>query len=88
VLIFQPLGSSITTNLLYLAASLNVSTPLGKAPHDFFLSRYPQGHAKHVITEFGDKVLPAVVIDEARKGQKKLIIGNTGTLRFDLVSDE
>lgn len=76
---------SITTHLLYLAASLNISNPLGKAPHDFFLSRYPQGHPKHVVTEFGDKVLPAVLVDERRREQKRLIIGNTGTLRFDLV---
>lgn len=86
MLIMQPLGEEITTNLLYLAASLNVSTPLGTAPHDFFLSRYPQGHPNSVITEFAEKVLPAVVVDPGRRGTKKVIIGNTGTLRFDVVS--
>lgn len=71
--------------LLRLASSLNISTPLGKAPHDYFISRYPVGHPRHVVTEYGDKVLPAVLKDKVRTGEK-VIIANTGTLRFDLVS--
>lgn len=80
----QKLGHEITTSLLRLASSLDISTPLGKAPHDLFLSRYPVGHPRHVATEFGDKVLPRVLVDKERAGER-LFIANTGTLRFDLV---
>jgi hypothetical protein len=81
----QQLGLEITTSLLRLASSLNISKSLGKSPHDYFLSRYPIGHPRHVATEFGDRVLPSILVDKKRKGEK-LIISNTGTLRFDLVS--
>jgi hypothetical protein len=81
----QPSGLNITTSLLKLASSLHISSPLGKAPHDLFLARYPIGHPRHVATVFGNEVMPRVLVDEARKGEK-IVISNTGTLRFDLVS--
>lgn len=43
------------------------------------------GHPQHLVSTFGDMILPAVVKDEKRHGEK-LIVANTGTLRFDLVS--
>ena len=35
---------------------------------------------------FAEKVLPKTIVDEERKGEKRVIIGNAGSLRFDLVS--
>ena len=42
------------------------------------------GDPRHLVSTFGDTVLPAVLKDEKRKGER-VIIANTGTLRFDLV---
>jgi hypothetical protein len=81
----QPLGLNITTSLLRLASSLNISKPLGKSPHDYFLSRHEIGHPRHIVSLFGGDVLPSVLLDKQRIGPR-LIIANTGTLRFDLVS--
>jgi hypothetical protein len=81
----QPLGLNITTSLLRLASSLNISKPLGKSPHDYFLSRHEIGHPRHIVSLFGEDVLPSVLLDKQRIGPR-LIIANTGTLRFDLVS--
>lgn len=81
----QSLGLEITTSLLRLASSLDISKSLGKSPHDYFLSRYPIGHPRHVATEFGNRVLPSILVDRERTGEK-IVISNTGTLRFDLVS--
>ncbi|KAL7422991.1 hypothetical protein Q5752_002289 [Cryptotrichosporon argae] len=78
-----PLGWNITTSLLRLASELDISTPLGKVPHDLFLSRHPYGHPRSITTEFAEKVLPLAVVDEARKGDR-VIIGNAGSLRFDI----
>jgi len=76
---------NITTSLLRLASSLNISNPLGKSPHDYFLSRHEIGHPRHIVTLFGEDVLPSVLLDKERIGPR-LIIANTGSLRFDLVS--
>lgn len=81
----QPLGLNITTSLLRLASSLNISKSLGKSPHDYFLSRHEIGHPRHIVSLFGSDVLPSVLLDKGRIGPR-LIIANTGTLRFDLVS--
>jgi hypothetical protein len=64
---------------------LNISKPLGKSPHDYFLSRHEIGHPRHIVSLFGGDVLPSVLLDKQRIGPR-LIIANTGTLRFDLVS--
>ena len=42
------------------------------------------GDPRHLVTTFGNQVLPQVLVDGKRKGER-LIIANTGTLRFDLV---
>jgi hypothetical protein len=64
---------------------LNVSTPLGIAPHDYFLSRFPYGHKNSVLTEWAHRVLPGTLVDPNRRG-KRVIICNAGSLRADLVS--
>jgi hypothetical protein len=84
VLTDQPLGRNITHNLHALASSLNISTPLGAAPHDLYLARYPYGHQRSLLTVWNNAVLPLTVVDKERKG-KRIIIGNTGSMRFELV---
>lgn len=82
----QDLGKDISTDLLALASHLNISASLGEAPQDYYLGRYPYGHQNSALTLFAEKILPAVVVDEKRKG-KRVIIGNSGSLRFDVVSN-
>lgn len=79
-----PLGLNITSALGQLARELRIDTPFGTAPHDLFLTRHPYGHPRSVLTVFAEKVLPAVVRDEYRDGPR-VIIGNAGSLRFDVV---
>ncbi|KAK8858734.1 hypothetical protein IAR55_002963 [Kwoniella newhampshirensis] len=78
-----PIGKNITLALTELASSLNVSTNLGIAPHDYFLDRHPYGHPRSVITLFSDKVMPATITDKKRHGDR-IIISTGGSLRFDL----
>nr|XP_019045440.1 vacuolar protein [Kwoniella bestiolae CBS 10118]OCF24370.1 vacuolar protein [Kwoniella bestiolae CBS 10118] len=78
-----PIGKNISLALLRLASDLNISTPLGVAPHDYFLERHPYGHPRSVLTVFSDQVLPHTIIDKERNGTR-VIIGNAGSLRFDL----
>ncbi|WWC88647.1 uncharacterized protein L201_003560 [Kwoniella dendrophila CBS 6074] len=78
-----PIGQNISLALLRLSAALNISTPLGIAPHDYFLNRHPYGHPRSILTAFSDKVLPYTIQDKERNGTR-VIIGNAGSLRFDL----
>ncbi|WVQ83059.1 hypothetical protein IAT38_005197 [Cryptococcus sp. DSM 104549] len=83
-----PIGRKITLALLQLASSLNISTPLGLAPHDYFLSRHPATHPRSVLALMTGKVLPSVVVDKERgkgeRGRERVIVGNAGSYRFDL----
>jgi len=84
LLTLQPIGRNITQQLLKLASDLHISKPLGIAPQDFFLARYPYGHPSSILTEWGSNVLPATVQEEGRPVER-LIITQTGSIRFDLV---
>jgi hypothetical protein len=81
----QPLGRNISRSLRDLVSELQISEPLGWAPHDLFLARYPYGHPHNILTEWTRNVLPFTIQDERRKGMKRVILGNGGSLRFDLV---
>ncbi|ORX37264.1 vacuolar protein [Kockovaella imperatae] len=81
------LGHRISTYLLDLASSLNISDSLGTAPHDLFLSRVPAGHPNHVNTVWTEQVIPTVLRDPKRIG-KKVVMMNAGSLRFDLFRGE
>lgn len=78
-------GLQISKGLEDLAQELNLSTTFGTAPHNYYLNRHPYGHPRSVVTLFQDHVLPATVQDKNRDGPR-IIIGNSGSLRFDLVS--
>ncbi|OCF37178.1 vacuolar protein [Kwoniella heveanensis BCC8398] len=78
-----PIGQNITKALVKLASDLDISTPLGIAPHSYFLNRHQWGHKRSVLTLFSDEVLPYTVRDKERNGTR-VIIGNAGSLRFDL----
>ncbi|KIR68685.1 vacuolar protein [Cryptococcus bacillisporus CA1873] len=78
-------GRRISLSLQHLASSLNITESLGVSPHNYYLSRHPWGHPRSVLTLFSDKVLPNTVVDhEGGKDQGRIIIGNAGSLRFDL----
>ncbi|WVN90586.1 uncharacterized protein L203_105826 [Cryptococcus depauperatus CBS 7841] len=82
------LGRKISTSLSTLTSTLNITSPFGIAPHNYFLKRHPWGHPRSVLTLFSHKVLPNIVEDMDRgkgeKGQERMIVGNAGSLRFDL----
>ncbi|WVR06502.1 hypothetical protein IAU60_003533 [Kwoniella sp. DSM 27419] len=78
-----PIGQNITQKLYDLATELNISQPLGVAPHDYFLNRHPWGHKRSILTLFSDEVLPLTINDNQRNGIR-VIVGNAGSLRFDL----
>lgn len=78
------LGRNISDALANLFDELNLSKVFGDAPHDYFLTRHPYGHPRSIITVFEREVLPKALEDEKRQGHPRIIIGNAGSLRFDV----
>jgi hypothetical protein len=79
-----PLGSNITDALAALADKLKLSHVYGDVPHDYFLSRHPYGHPRSIITVFERHVLPEALEDHKRGDTPRIVIGNAGSLRFDV----
>lgn len=78
------LGRNITSALAKLADKLKLSHVYGDVPHDYFLSRHPYGHPRSIITVFEQQVLPEALVDEKRGDTPRIVIGNSGSLRFDV----
>ncbi|KAL1413169.1 hypothetical protein Q8F55_000918 [Vanrija albida] len=78
-----PVGRNISSALAQLAQELQIDIPFGTVPHDYFLARHPYGHPRSVLTLIAEKILPEVLEDQKRRGPR-IIIGNAGTLRFDV----
>ncbi|GMK53759.1 hypothetical protein CspeluHIS016_0103450 [Cutaneotrichosporon spelunceum] len=78
------LGRNISDALATLADKLKLSRVYGDVPHDYFLLRHPYGHPRSVITVFERDVIPQALQDEKRGAIPRIVIGNAGSLRFDV----
>ncbi|CAK9780497.1 unnamed protein product [Cutaneotrichosporon oleaginosum] len=78
------LGLNISEALFTLASDLKLSRVYGDVPHDYFLTRHPYGHPRSIITVFERQILPEALEDEKRRDYPRIVIGNAGSLRFDV----
>ncbi|RMZ78784.1 hypothetical protein DV738_g3616, partial [Chaetothyriales sp. CBS 135597] len=65
-------------------SSLGLSTPLGCAPRDLWMSRAKYPSDSSIFTWLDQDVIPSTVIDPSRSDVPRLIITNTGAIRFDI----
>ena len=80
-------GKQITQGLQDLATKFNLSDEFGVAPHDFTLSRAPYPSEDSLLTLLVNKAAPTVLsINNTRVNIPRLVIANSGALRFDLYS--
>lgn len=77
-------GLSVTSEITSTRNLLNLSSLYGCAPTTYCQSCKPVGAAGNIFTLL-PIALAATVINETRKTIPRLIIINTGTIRFDLV---
>lgn len=87
----QPKGEEITSTLLDIHESLNLSTVIGHAPQDYFLARYPVTDTRSLLRKLMDDVLPSLIVDSKVEAQehremKRIYLANSGCQRFDIVS--
>ena len=78
-------GKQITQGLQDLAARFNLTDEFGVAPHDFTLSRAPYPSEDSLLSLLISKAAPtALSINNTRANIPRLVIANSGALRFDV----
>ncbi|RMD42019.1 hypothetical protein DV735_g3127, partial [Chaetothyriales sp. CBS 134920] len=65
-------------------ASLGLSTPLGCAPQDLWMSRAKYPSNSSIFTWLDQDVIPSTVVEPSRSDVPRLLITNTGAIRFDI----
>ncbi|KAF9208791.1 hypothetical protein BGZ49_007541, partial [Haplosporangium sp. Z 27] len=76
-------GRAITKEITKFRKALDLATPLGCAPQDYYLSRYPYTDSRSLLNLVANEVLPIGVVNASRPYPGVAII-NSGSQRFDL----
>ena len=79
-----PLGASVTQNITTTRKELNLTALYGCAPQTWCVSCAPFGSSGNIYSLL-ETALSATIINQTRADVPRLIILNTGSVRFDLV---
>jgi hypothetical protein len=80
-------GKQITEGLQGLTARFNLTYEYGTAPHDFTISRSPYPSEDSLLSLLISKAAPAALsINNTRANIPRLVIANSGSLRFDVLA--
>ncbi|ROT40995.1 ser/Thr protein phosphatase family [Sodiomyces alkalinus F11] len=79
-----PRGQGVSEMIDRARVSLGLDYKLGCAPRDLWVSRAKYPGEGSMYTWIENEVLPDVVVRQDRKDKPRLIITNTGALRFDI----
>jgi hypothetical protein len=79
-----PLGQNVTEQIHSARKSLNLDHTFGCAPRDLWTNRVPYPDPASIFTWLDSQVVPDQVVDAERGLRPRIIIGNTGAVRFDM----
>ena len=77
-------GRNVSSAIASARKILELDKPLGCAPKDLWTNRAPYPSDHSIFTWLQDKVFPDMVEDHQRKEIPRLVLINTGALRFDI----
>lgn len=77
-----PNGNEVKALIHDVKKELNLGTLIGYVPENFYVDRVPQSHPQNLFKLLSDKVLP--LLDYNSTVLERLIIINTGSVRYDL----
>ncbi|KAH0562590.1 hypothetical protein GP486_002733 [Trichoglossum hirsutum] len=77
-------GRTVSEYITHARKTLKLDSVHGCAPQDFWLSRARYGSRDSIYTWLQDSVLPEAVVSKERKDKPRLIIVNTGAIRYDI----
>ena len=77
-------GRNVSAKIFSARKKLDLDQRYGCAPRDLWTNRVPFPNEESIFTWLQDQVLPDMVSEEARGDIPRLVITNTGALRFDI----
>ena len=77
-------GKNISSSIHKARKELKLDVKYGCAPQDYWMARTPYPHKDSIFTWLDSKVVPQTVVNPDRAENPRIIIGNTGAIRFDI----
>jgi len=77
-------GQAVSDMIHKARKSMRLDTTFGCAPQDYWTNRAPYPHDQSIFSLLDGQVLPDMVVEEKRKHEPRMIIVNTGSMRFDI----
>ncbi|MCJ1476989.1 hypothetical protein MMC13_005660 [Lambiella insularis] len=77
-------GRNVSTLISSSRKALNLDSQFGCAPIDLWTNRAPYPSNSSIFSWLQQLVLPDMVIDPQRASKSRIVIANTGAMRFDI----
>ena len=77
-------GLNVTATIAAARSDLDLETPYGCAPQNYWLQRRPHDDPSSVFTLLRKHVLPEAIVRADRADVPRMVIVNTGAMRFDI----
>ncbi|KAJ9607972.1 hypothetical protein H2200_008051 [Cladophialophora chaetospira] len=77
-------GRNITKAIAEARTALDLDDTFGCAPRDLWMARAPYPSKNSIFSWLEEEVFASIVEDPARRDKPRLVISNTGAIRFDI----
>jgi 2',3'-cyclic-nucleotide 2'-phosphodiesterase (5'-nucleotidase family) len=77
-------GKNVSIQIDQARKELKLDETFGCAPRDLWMARAPYPHEDSIFSWLDSTVMPEKVIDEKRKDKPRIVLANTGAMRFDI----
>ena len=77
-------GRNVSAIISAARKEMQLDKRFGCAPSDFWTNRAPYSSNDSIFTLLQDKVLPDTILDEMRGNGPRVVLTNTGAIRFDI----
>jgi len=77
-------GRNVTAMIAEARRTLDLDSSFGCAPKDYWMTRVPYLHEDSIYTLLEKEVLPGIAVNPSRADNPRLVIMNTGAIRFDI----
>ena len=77
-------GRNVTAMITEARRTLDLDSSFGCAPKDYWMTRVPYPHEDSIYSLLEREVLPDIAVNPARADTPRLVILNTGAIRFDI----
>ena len=79
-------GRNVSSMISSARKKLQLDKTYGCAPRDYWTNRAPYPSKHSIFSWLGDEVLPDTVCDPERGDKPRMVLTNTGAIRFDILN--